>query len=126
MKLTTHSSVVLWLNSKHEVRIEWSGGHDSGGYELEYCEKKGDSFKSISPWDSDCPELEKRMYNKIMPYFEDRLGYRSFAGDFSVEGTAIWDKEKQAFVGETNESIEEWTSREVFVEMPFDDSDDET
>jgi hypothetical protein len=79
------------LHQEHgEIEISWSGGGDEGCFEIYLGEKR-------HPWSGD-------FLNSLLDEFEDHLGYGSFAGEYSVSGSAEYFPSDGAFIGLTSES----------------------
>jgi len=79
------------LHQEHgKIEISWSGGGDEGCVEIYLGEERhpyGDDF-----------------LNSLLDEFADHLGYGSFAGEYSVSGSAEYSPSDGAFIGLTSES----------------------
>lgn len=86
----TDEAVLAWCKDLHEkgyeLAMSWSGGNDSGFVEfiLDKPDKTDQDFEYIEYLESEC---------------YDQLDYGSWAGEFSAEGTAMFDPIENAFVG---------------------------
>jgi hypothetical protein len=107
-KLEVKPSVLEWCNKQvdegNELKICWSGGNDSGWTHFQ-----------IDGEDVD---------NEYTEYLVDRmyevLDYGSWAGEFSAQGEAVYNKEEQAFVGIDDYSEDETVSKEcnIVIQVP--------
>jgi len=109
-KLEVKPSVLEWCNKQvadgHELSIHWEGGGDSGWAHFQI---DGESV------DNEYTEyLVDRMY--------EVLDYGSWAGEFSAQGEAVYNKEEQAFVGIDDYSEDETMSHEcnIVIQVPKD------
>jgi hypothetical protein len=68
-----------------ELSVNWDGGGDSGWYTLMLDDQEILSLSSLE--------------DDILEYIAWQLGYGSFAGAFSTEGSAIYDREAKCFTG---------------------------
>jgi hypothetical protein len=109
-QLKVKHSVLEWCNKQvdegNELKICWSGGGDSGWAHFQ-----------IDGEDVD---------NEYTEYLVDRmyevLDYGSWAGEFNAEGEAVYNKEKQAFVGIDDYSEDETMSHgcNIVIQLPKD------
>jgi hypothetical protein len=80
-------SILNWLdeqaNNGNELAIKWEGGGDSG---WAYFEIDGES-------------VENDYTSALVGYMYDKLDYGSWAGEFSANGTAIYNPETKCFEG---------------------------
>lgn len=68
-----------------ELSVTWEGGNDSGWFELEL---NGEKLENPSPLEED-----------ILQFVADHMGYGSFAGDYTTDGTLSYDPEEKCFSG---------------------------
>jgi hypothetical protein len=109
-QLKVKHSVLEWCNKQvdegNQLKICWSGGGDSGWAHFE-----------IDGEDVD---------NEYTEYLVDRmyevLDYGSWAGEFEATGQAVYNKEKQAFVGIDDYSEDETMSHgcNIVIQVPKD------
>ena len=72
-----------------EIKVTWEGGNDSGGYSLFL--------------DGDDVNYGDVAYDEIVDFISDTIDYGSWAGDYSADGSVIYDSDEGAFVGEGRE-----------------------
>jgi len=109
--LVVNQSLIEWCDKQvaegKKLEICWEGGGDSGWV---YFQIDG---KNIGDHD-DSPEIET-LINKM----HDELDYGSWAGEFSANGSAVYDPESKAFVGtdsySENESSEFKTDIKILI-----------
>jgi hypothetical protein len=105
-----NNSILDWCNEQHfegrELTLKWEGGGDSGWV---YFELDGETVENQYT-----EALVNRMY--------DELDYGSWAGEFSANGCATYDRGEQAFVGTdyySEDSDMKWKC-EVVIKVPKD------
>ncbi len=81
-----------------KVRVDFAGGHDDGGVEGITMFKDEEVLKLPVPGGELQEALEAPVYDK----------YSSFAGEFYVDGTVVWNVLKEAVSMTGQESHEEW------------------
>ena len=82
-----------------EIKVTWEGGNDEGSYYL-YADDKDINID----WD------KKDGTYDLIDFIADEIGYGSFAGDFNVNGEAVYHVEEGAFLGDDYyEETEEFT-----------------
>lgn len=81
-----------------EIKVTWEGGNDSGGYDLFIDDVKMDYYDD--------------QYDAIVNPISDAIDYGSWAGDFSADGSVVYDPEQEAFVGEGRDVESEGSSLE--------------
>lgn len=69
-----------------EIKITWEGGNDSGGYNL-FIDGVEVNYGDAA-------------YGEIVNPISDSIDYGSWAGDFSADGSVVYDSDEGAFVGE--------------------------
>lgn len=69
-----------------EIKVTWEGGNDSGGYSLFI--------------DGVEVNYGDEAYDEIVDPISDNVDYGSWAGDFSADGSVVYDSEQGGFVGE--------------------------
>lgn len=89
-----------------EIKISWEGGNDEGSFYLYV-----DDQPAMIDWDR-----KNDAYN-LIDFIGDQMGYGSFAGDFYVNGEAIYDKEEGAFIG--SDDYEELTDFTYYFKEPL-------
>jgi hypothetical protein len=101
----TKKDILAWCIDQHNqglsVTLEWDGGGDSG----------------CVNWTGDSEENAYTDYILDMCY--DELDYGSWAGEFSAHGTAEFDPEEKAFIGEDLYSEDEYVDHEINLEIPI-------
>jgi hypothetical protein len=107
-QLKVKHSVLEWCNKQvdegNELKICWSGGGDSGW-----------AYFQIDGEDVD---------NEYTEYLVDRmyevLDYGSWAGEFSAQGEAVYNKIEQAFVGTDDYSEDDTVSHDcnIVIQVP--------
>ena len=69
-----------------EIKVTWEGGNDSGGYSLFI--------------DGVEVNYGDEAYDEIVDPISDNVDYGSWAGDFSADGSVVYDSEQGGFIGE--------------------------
>lgn len=99
----TKKDILDWCIDQHnqgfEVTLEWDGGGDSG------CVNWTGSSE------------ENAYTDTIIDMCYDELDYGSWAGEFSSRGTARFDPEEKAFIGEDYYSEDEYRDYEINLEI---------
>jgi hypothetical protein len=102
----------LTRNGKR-LSIIWSGGSDSGLFNLQ---SDGEVIETPTP-----------IEQEIIQFIEYKMGYESFNGDFSTEGELAYDRDKKCFTGldSYSETEENLLSCAIEIDIPdniwFDD-----
>ena len=91
------------FSKNHKICVAWDGGNDSGMVNLLI--DNVDARK--------CDGFDKIVADYIEDYFNDQLGYGSWAGDFNAQGEAHYDPETKSFKGDDEVSYYEYESKEV-------------
>ena len=87
-----------------EIKVTWEGGNDSGGYSLFI------GGVEVNYGDAG--------YDEIVDFISDVIDYGSWAGDYSADGSVIYDSDEGAFVGEGQETESEaGTIDEIAIEV---------
>jgi hypothetical protein len=109
-QLKVNPSILEWCNKQvangHELSICWEGGNDSG---WAYFQIDGESVDN---------EYTDYLVNKMY----ELLDYGSWAGEFSAQGEAVYNKEEQSFVGTDDYSEDATMSHEcnIVIQVPKD------
>ena len=107
-QLEVKQSILDWCNNQvdqgNELKICWSGGGDSGWAHFQINGKDVDN--------------EYTEYLTNMMY--DQLDYGSWAGEFTAEGEAVYNKENQSFEGIDYYSEDETMSHDcnIVIQVP--------
>lgn len=100
----TLEQVRTWAKQLHaegkELKLVWEGGNDSGWAHFQIDEEEADT-----------PETDF-----LVDMCYDELDYGSWAGDYNASGEAVYDPEKEAFVGIDTCSTDDY---QVFNEPPI-------
>lgn len=72
-----------------DITITWEGGNDEGSYEL----LAKDDRIAVRWHDRDTIEY------RLIDMLGDIIGYQSFAGEFNCNGSATYDPDENAFIG---------------------------
>lgn len=72
-----------------EIKITWEGGNDSGSYDLFIDDVRLDYYDAE--------------YDDIVSHVSDVIDYGSWSGDFSADGSVVYNSDEGAFVGEGRE-----------------------
>ena len=92
--------------SGKSLSIHWQGGGDDGWYSLLIDEKEIVALTGLQ--------------QQLLNYIADRLGYYSFDGGFSTDGTIIYDTEERAFIGtdDYSETEQDCCDCEILLTVP--------
>ena len=105
-----------------KVSVDYSGGNDDGsinrvtvelasGRECDWSEPNvrgsWDREKKAIVFSRELTELEELYFAVVKPV-EDQYG--SFAGDFSVDGTIVWDVVNNQVLNRGEQEVREWVS----------------
>lgn len=72
-----------------EIKVTWEGGNDSGGYSL-FIDGNEVNYGDVA-------------YDVIVDFISDEIDYGSWAGDYSADGSVIYNSDEGAFIGEGKE-----------------------
>ncbi|WP_316835032.1 hypothetical protein [Pedobacter nutrimenti] len=86
-----------------ELSVTWEGGNDSGWLTL-----KLDGIEK-----ENLTEIE----HDLLHFVGEELGYGSFAGDFSTDGEAVYNRDTKCFIGEDTYSESEQGLQECAIEL---------
>jgi hypothetical protein len=88
-------SIINWLNEMveggNQLSISWEGGNDSGW-----------AFFKV-----DDEQVDNEYTESLVEYMYNTLDYGSWAGEFSANGTALYDAKARAFIGTDYYSYDE-------------------
>ena len=78
-----------------EIKVTWEGGNDSGGYSLFI-----DGAEANYDAEANYGDVA---YDEIVDFISDTMDYGSWAGDFSADGSVVYNSDEGAFIGEGKE-----------------------
>ncbi len=109
-QLKVNPSILEWCNKQvdegNELKICWSGGGDSGWAHFQI----------------DGEDVDNQYTAYLVDKMYELLDYGSWAGEFSAEGEAVYNKENQSFEGVDYYSEDETVLRDcnIVIQVPKD------